>query len=90
MSTARVVFKRNSLTLFFKSCGCRLASLRFGFEIDTLPANFQASLVRYALAKYSLSLRAYSTMRGGREVGLYFTPFTWLGSHVLRDHRHTF
>jgi len=58
MRTSRVLFKRNSLTLFFKSCGCRLASLRFGFEIDTIPAIFQASVVKYALAKYSQSLRA--------------------------------
>ena len=56
MRTSRVIFKRNSPTLLFKSCGCRLASLRFGFEIDTLPAIFQASVVRYALAKYSQSL----------------------------------
>jgi len=58
MRTSRVVFKRNSLTLFFKSCGCRLASLRFGFEIDTLPVICQASVVRYALAKYAQSIRA--------------------------------
>jgi len=25
-----------------------------------------------------------------RRVGLYFTPFTWLGSHVLRDRKHVF
>jgi len=41
MRTSRVIFKRNSLTLSFKSCGCRLASLRFDFEIDTLPAIFK-------------------------------------------------
>jgi len=56
MRTSRVLFKRNLISLFFKSCGCRLALLRFGLEIDTLPAIFQASVVRYALAKYSQSL----------------------------------